>query len=666
MVGAFALLYHHVFSYIKPMALKCAVELGIPDAIHRRGGAATLTDIAADTGVHASRLTDLRCLMKLLTTSGMFGAAAATDAGGEPATTVYTLTAASGLVVGPRGLSTVVRFAAGPVAVSPFFDMHAWLRAAPPTPGQALAAPPPAARSLFELAHGRSRWDVANADNDTMNAHSFVESQLLIEAVLRDHGDVFRGLGSLVDVGGGHGAVAKAIATAFPDIKCTVMDLPHVVADAPVSDDGNLHLVAGDMFQSIPPADAVLLKALLRKGFFREDEKDFSVRRSCPSAPRSCKDEHGVSELENALEMLPKSCLHQTNNAPWQHNRRPPGYIYLSCKQHLVAVKVFLLSQEFHSKIPSPGRDAHHIDRWVSFSAASRAREILLDLRLEEEGTDMNDTYSFPLHIFSGDNCVRSLSLGFVTLTLPPHLSGFTNLKKLGLHMVSIRGDLQCLLSRCDVMEWLSLTHCSLQHRSICQKLRRLRYLCVRKCRLQKLDLQAPNLTEFELTNYPIPIVLRECLNLSVAMIELVSFSDCLSYVATELPAGGLYHVQDRLSINMTVGTESQGFAESIGRFNNLKHLILNIDVHGSSDNVGGILRLASLLEMAHLYCLSAPIYVKPQLDKLSSVCLHKHLRTVRMTGFNTTFGQLELAFLILRSAPNLDRLIVDPMVRVA
>uniref|UniRef100_A0A0E0MG30 F-box domain-containing protein n=1 Tax=Oryza punctata TaxID=4537 RepID=A0A0E0MG30_ORYPU len=330
--------------------------------------------------------------------------------------------------------------------------------------------------------------------------------------------------------------------------------------------------------------------------------------------------------------------------------------------------------KNFIVKFPLLGRDANHIDEWVSFSVASRARQIVLNLCPEEEDTDMNDMYSFPLHIFSGDNCVRSLSLGFVSLTLPPHLSGFTNLKKLGLDMVSIRGDLQCLLSQCDVIEWLSLTHCSLQHRSICQKLRRLRYLCVRKCRLQKLDLQAPNLTEFELTNYPIPIVLRECLNLSVATIKLVSFSDCLSYVAIELPAGGLYHVQDRLSINMTVRTESRGFAESIGRFNNLKHLILNIDVQGSSDNGSGILRLASLLEMApcleelelNMYCPSAPIYTNHQLDKFSSVCLHKHLRTVRMTGFNSTRGQLELAFHILRSAPNLDRLIVDPMVRVA
>uniref|UniRef100_A0A0E0J2Q0 F-box domain-containing protein n=1 Tax=Oryza nivara TaxID=4536 RepID=A0A0E0J2Q0_ORYNI len=337
--------------------------------------------------------------------------------------------------------------------------------------------------------------------------------------------------------------------------------------------------------------------------------------------------------------------------------------------------------KNFIVKFPLLGRDdAHHIDGWVSFSAASRAGQIVLDLCPEDqEDTDMmNGMYSFPLHIFfSGDNCVRYLSLGFVSLTIPPdlNLSGFTNLKKLGLHMVSIRGDLQCLLSHCNVLEWLSLTQCSLQHRSICQKLRRLRYLCVRKCRLQKLHLQAPNLTEFELTNYPIPIVLAECLNLSVATIELVSFSDCLSYVSTELPAGGLYHVQDRLSINMTVRTESRGFAESIGRFNNLKHLILNIDVQGSSDNGSGILRLASLLEMApcleelelNMYCPSAPIYTKRgQLDKLSSVCVHKHLRTVRMTGFDSTRGQLELAFQILRSAPNLDRLIVDPMVRVA
>jgi len=267
MVGAFALVYNHIFGYIKTMALKCAVELGIPDAIHGRGGAATLAEIAADSGVHESRLPDLRCLMKLLTTSGLFRATA-TD-GGEVAS--YALTAASSLLVGPRGLSNMVRFDSGPVSLTPFFDMPTWLRTAPA---------PEAPKSLFELTHGRSRWDPANADNDTMIVSAFTESQLLIEAVLGGHGDVFRGLTSLVDVGGGQGSFAKAIAEAFPGIRCTVMDLPHVVADAPVAG-GDVQFVAGDMFDSIPTADAVLLKYVLHCW---DDNNCVKILRRCKDA----------------------------------------------------------------------------------------------------------------------------------------------------------------------------------------------------------------------------------------------------------------------------------------------------------------------------------------------------------------------------------------------
>lgn len=214
-------------------------------------------------------------------------------------------------------------------------------------------------------------------------------------------------------------------------------------------------------------------------------------------------------------------------------------------------------------------RDAHHIDRWISLCAASRARRIILDLCPETEKMDKNDMYCFPQHLFPNGNCVKSLCLGFVSLTLPPGLSGFTNLKKLGLHMVSISGDLQCLLPKCDVLEWLSLTWCSLQHLSIYQPLQRLRYLRVQHCGLEKLNVQTPNLSEFELTNYPIPVMLGECPNLLVAKIMLLSSSDCFDYVSSELP-GILCHVQDILSVNMTITTEVRailvyGFAKSSG-----------------------------------------------------------------------------------------------------
>ncbi|VAH24748.1 unnamed protein product [Triticum turgidum subsp. durum] len=85
--------------------------------------------------------------------------------------------------------------------------------------------------------------------------------QVFLEVIIVDKGRIFRGLRSLIDVGGGNGAGTQVIAKAFPRIKCTVMDLPHVVGQA--AGDDNLSFVAGDMFESIPSADAVLLKNIL-------------------------------------------------------------------------------------------------------------------------------------------------------------------------------------------------------------------------------------------------------------------------------------------------------------------------------------------------------------------------------------------------------------------
>jgi len=61
-----------------------------------------------------------------------------------------------------------------------------------------------------------------------------------------------------LDVGGGTGAMARIISDVCPGLKCTVLDLPHVVAGLLESE--NVKFVGGDMFESIPSADAVLLK----------------------------------------------------------------------------------------------------------------------------------------------------------------------------------------------------------------------------------------------------------------------------------------------------------------------------------------------------------------------------------------------------------------------
>jgi hypothetical protein len=80
----------------------------------------------------------------------------------------------------------------------------------------------------------------------------------VVRLALKDCRSVFEGIGLLVDVGGGTGNTAKIICKTFPELKYIVLDLPQVVSG--LTRTNNLSFVGGNMFKSIPQADAVLLK----------------------------------------------------------------------------------------------------------------------------------------------------------------------------------------------------------------------------------------------------------------------------------------------------------------------------------------------------------------------------------------------------------------------
>lgn len=269
-------LWSHSLGYVKTVALKCALDLRIPDTIHRRGGAATLDDLLAGSDLPPSSLPYLRRLMRALTALRVFALrqdpapapGAADDAIAAPAAARYHLTATSRLLLG-GGASyfsqlPVIRPLVQTPLVAPMLGMSNWMMTTTKRPDDHDAA----CASLFEMASGgKSLWESVRADAgfragffDSMDA----DSRLVMHAVLRDSPAVFRGVASLVDVGGGRGTAAAA---AFPHIQCTVMDLPHVVAEAPAPDAaGRLSFVAGDMFERIPPADALLLKVCIPTG----------------------------------------------------------------------------------------------------------------------------------------------------------------------------------------------------------------------------------------------------------------------------------------------------------------------------------------------------------------------------------------------------------------
>ncbi|CAN1351513.1 Probable O-methyltransferase 3, partial [Linum perenne] len=142
-----------------------------------------------------------------------------------------------------------------PTLLKPWHHVSEWFANDDPTP--------------FDTAHGETFWEFAGAHqelNGFFNDAMASDARLVTKVLVNECRHVFEGLGSLVDVGGGTGTVAKAIAGGFPAMECTVLDLPHVVEGLEsegLESVGNLRFVGGDMFVEIPAADAVLLKWIL-------------------------------------------------------------------------------------------------------------------------------------------------------------------------------------------------------------------------------------------------------------------------------------------------------------------------------------------------------------------------------------------------------------------
>jgi hypothetical protein len=115
----------------------------------------------------------------------------------------------------------------------------------------------------FNKAYGMTAFEYHGTDprfnrvfNEGMKNHSVIITKKLLEFYAG-----FEGISTLVDVGGGIGATLHAITSHHPSISGVNFDLPHVISEAP-SFPGVRH-VGGDMFQSVPAGDAILMKWIL-------------------------------------------------------------------------------------------------------------------------------------------------------------------------------------------------------------------------------------------------------------------------------------------------------------------------------------------------------------------------------------------------------------------
>ncbi|KAM7269890.1 hypothetical protein ACFE04_029104 [Oxalis oulophora] len=241
-------LWKHMYGYVSSMSLKCVVDLNIPDIIHNHNKPMTIDELLAClTDVNSVKARYVYRIMRILTHSGFF-----TLTENQQGEKGYELTPSSLLLVknNPFSQSTYLRLAITPVLTDPWHYLSAWFQNDDLNP--------------FYTAHGTTMYEYASTDskfNDDFNESMGNDTRLIFHVMIQKCRVVFEGLSSLVDVGGGNGVLAKAIAQEFPQIKCVVFDLAHVVAN--MRDVDNLKFVCGDMFQAIPSADTVLLKWIL-------------------------------------------------------------------------------------------------------------------------------------------------------------------------------------------------------------------------------------------------------------------------------------------------------------------------------------------------------------------------------------------------------------------
>ncbi|PHT82897.1 hypothetical protein T459_11340 [Capsicum annuum] len=83
------------------------------------------------------------------------------------------------------------------------------------------------------------------------------DARVAISMIINDFPEIFKGVNTMVDVGGGDGTTLRLLIKAFPWINRINYDLPHVASVAPHAN--SVRHVGGDMFNYVPKADVVLL-----------------------------------------------------------------------------------------------------------------------------------------------------------------------------------------------------------------------------------------------------------------------------------------------------------------------------------------------------------------------------------------------------------------------
>lgn len=133
----------------------------------------------------------------------------------------------------------------------------------------------------FEKAHRMGIFDYLGTDSRFYNVFfaGMDHHSIMVSKKLLDNYQGFKGISTLVDVGGATGVTLNMIISKHPSVKGINFDLPHVIKNAP-SFPGVEH-VGGDMYISVPKGDAIFMKWTFQVG---SDEQNIKLLKNCHEA----------------------------------------------------------------------------------------------------------------------------------------------------------------------------------------------------------------------------------------------------------------------------------------------------------------------------------------------------------------------------------------------
>jgi hypothetical protein len=241
-VAAAQLLFQLGTGYMASAALQTVIKLGVAD--HMASGPVPVAELAAKTGSNEDALYRI---MRALASLTVFD---------EVSPRTFALTLAGRMLQKGQNFHAMGLWITSPFHFQVYAEMLHAVRTGQP------AADKVAGEPVFEhLARPENR-ELSEIFNNAMSGFSAQVVPTALEVY------DFGGIGTLVDVAGGHGMLLTSILKSYPAMRGILFDLPHVVAGAAPMIDGagvtdRCATQSGDFFQDVPDGDAYILKHII-------------------------------------------------------------------------------------------------------------------------------------------------------------------------------------------------------------------------------------------------------------------------------------------------------------------------------------------------------------------------------------------------------------------